>query len=264
MQEPRRSHGLAVTETGLQDGDPVVVLHGWGSSAAMMRPVSAALEPRFRVWTVDLPGHGEAPPPSRPMDLAEHASAVRALVRETVGRPAALVGHSNGGRIALYLASEPDAATVVTRLALLAPSGLRRTPSVKTRVRRAVATTLKAPFEVLPGPLREFGLDWLRHSLVWRLLGTSDYRALDGVMRDTFVRLVNSYLETRLASVSAPTLVVWGERDEDIVREQVDRLVALVSSARLEVVPDAGHYAYLDRPDVVLPLLTRFLEADAS
>lgn len=263
MQEARRTSGLVVTETGPPDGDPVVVLHGWGSSAAVMRPVSAALESRFRVLSVDLPGHGEAPPPPRPMDLAEHASAVRTLIREAVGRPVAIVGHSNGGRIALHLASEPDAETVVTRLALLAPSGLRRTPSLRTRVRRAAATTLKAPFELLPGPAREFGLDWLRHSLVWRLLSASDYRALEGVMRDTFVRLVNTYLETRLPAVSAPTLVIWGDRDEDIVREQVDRLVKLVPTSRLEVVAGAGHYAFLDRPEVVLTLVTRFLQADA-
>ena len=48
---------------GPETGAPVLLLHGWGSSAQLMRPVADALADRYRVYNLDLPGHGLSPPP---------------------------------------------------------------------------------------------------------------------------------------------------------------------------------------------------------
>lgn len=257
---PEALLGLLTFSAEGPEGAPlVVVLHGWGSSASVMRGFAATLSDRFRVLTLDLPGHGNAPDPTRPADMETHARAVSALI-ERHGGSAHLIGHSNGGRIGMYMASRPAYADRVRSLSLTSPSGVRRPRGPKYYFRRWTAIALKAPFNILPARLREGGLDWLRHSLVWRLLGSSDYRSLEGPMRETFVQLVNTYVENDLAKIRVPTLLFWGDQDEAIVRPQIDRLVQDIPDCGLVVLPGAGHYGFLDAPDTVYTATGHFLD----
>lgn len=261
MSDPFRHGPLSVTASGPPDGKPVVLLHGWGSSAALMEPVARGLADRWRIYNVDLPGHGTAPVPGEAMDLDDHAAAVAALVREVAPGGAALVGHSNGGRIAMRLATRPATAALAKRLVLVSPSGIRRKRTLRYAIRKSLASALKAPFSLLPGRLRELGLDWLRHSLVWRMLGSSDYRNVEGVMRQIFVSLVNTYVEDDLPRLAVPVLVFRGTRDEAVTADQVRRLVSLVPDAGLVQLPGAGHYGFLDAPEPFLAGTRHFLEA---
>jgi pimeloyl-ACP methyl ester carboxylesterase len=171
----------------------------------------------------------------------------------------AVVGHSNGGRIALYMASRPPFAARLDRLVLVGPSGItpRRSPS--TRLKAGLAQALKAPLQALPGPLREPALDWLRHSLLWKALGSSDYNALAGVMRATFVRTVTHHLDDEVARITAPTLIFWGTRDAAVSRHQVETLADRIPDAGLVPLDGAGHYAHLDAPAPVLAGTRHFL-----
>lgn len=176
---------------------------------------------------------------------------VAELVADQFSGPFTIVGHSNGGRIALRMAASPDCPQGLGALVLVGPSGIRRSPSIKVRLKRLAARILKAPFGLLPGRLRESGLDWLRHSLVWRLLGSADYRALQGVMRDTFIRTVNHFVEDDLHKIDVPVLVLRGSEDTDVTHDQVERLVAGIADAGVHEIEGAGHYAQMERPDVV-------------
>ncbi len=242
---------LQYTVAGPDNAESVLVLHGWGSNASVMESVVRFLSKSFRVYNLELPGHGNTPPPAVAWGLEEHAEAVREFVRRTVANKFSIFGHSNGGRIALFLASEMDAPAALRSLILVSPSGIRRKPSFKVVVRRTLATLLKAPFQILPGRAKEYGLDWLRHTLIWSLLGSSDYRSLHGVMRTTFVKTVNSYVEDRLSKIRIPVLMFRGEKDDAITDDQMKILEAGIDDAGLVTVEDAGHYAFLDRPDIV-------------
>ena len=246
--------------SGPEHGAPVLLLHGWGSNAGLMRPVAEALSDAYRVVNVDLPGHGASPTPPEPWGVPEHAALVRDLIDDTFGGPATIIGHSNGGRIALYLASDPASADRVQRLILISPSGITPRRTWKYHVRKNLAKALKAPFEILPAPLSEPGLDWLRHSLVWKALGSSDYRALEGVMRETFVRTVMCHLDDRVHRIAVPTLLFWGDRDTAISREQMRVLEERIPDAGLVVLEGAGHYSYLDDPDTFVAATRYFLE----
>lgn len=153
---------------------------------------------------------------------------------------------------------------LIERLALISPSGVAPKRSGTVRLKSAVATTLKAPFQVLPQPARDFGLDWLRHSLAWKALSSSDYRrAQSEVMRQTFVKTVNHHLETgRLARIEAPTLIFWGTEDTAVARRQVELLEQHIPNAGLVELDGAGHYGYLDDPDTVVAGLQHFLSEE--
>ncbi|MFQ5568656.1 MAG: alpha/beta fold hydrolase [Rhodothermales bacterium] len=245
--------------SGPATGPPVVLLHGWGSSARLMQPIADALADRYRVYNLDLPGHGLSPPPPEPWGIPEHAALVRQLL-EDIAAPTTLIGHSNGGRIALYLASEPEPSALIERLILISPSGIPPRRTWKYHLKKNTARVLKAPFQILPKPLRAMGLDWLKHSIVWRALGSSDYRALDGVMRDTFVKTVNGYVDDRVHRIAVPTLIFWGSRDEAVSHDQMRVLENAIDDAGLVVLDQAGHYGYLDDPDTFIAATRYFLE----
>ena len=250
---------LHFEKSGPEASERVLLLHGWGSCAELMRPLARMLEGRFRVINADLPGHGKTPPPDRAWGVDEHADAVADLVRSVTDEPITVVGHSNGGRIALFMACHPEHRSLLRRLVLISPSGMKPSRSWKYYVRSGIARILKSPFVMLPSPLREGGMDWLRGSAIWRSLGSSDYRALSGVMRETFVKTVTTHLDDVVHSVGIPTLVFWGSRDEDVSRDQVERLVATIPDAGLVVLEGAGHYGYVDDPATVSAAMNHFL-----
>lgn len=271
MEETALGHrDLHVAVSGAAEAPPVVLLHGWGSSARIMHPLAAALAEDFHVYNLDWPGHGHSPPPPRPWGVEEHAGLLESFLIDRVredhpGEPITLLGHSNGGRISLFLASDPKRARLVDRLVLVSPSGITPHRSWKTRLRAGTARALKAPFQVLPRPLREPALDWLRHTLLWRALGSSDYRQLQGVMRETFVKVVNTHVDERIHRIEAPTLIFWGDRDEAISRRQVETLEKGIPDAGLVVLEGASHYGFLDEPATVLTATRHFLrETTAS
>lgn len=251
---------LNLETSGPEDGEPVLLLHGWGSSAENMRVIAGALADQYRVYNLDLPGHGLSPAPPEPYDVTQHARLVSDVIQQKIGGPITIIGHSNGGRIALYMASEPDLKRLIRRMILISPSGIapRRSPSYY--VKKYTAQALKAPFLILPKPLKEFGLDWLRHSLVWKLLGSSDYRALEGVMRETFVRTVSHHLDDRIADIQAPTLLFWGVNDTAVSRRQMQILEDRIPDAGMVVLEGAGHYGYLDDFDTFIAATIHFLK----
>lgn len=251
---------LNVETSGPENGEPVLLLHGWGSSAENMRVIAGALQDTYRVYNLDLPGHGLSPAPAEPLGVPEHAAIVADFIRQVVAQPVTIIGHSNGGRISLFMASDPDYKSLIKRLILISPSGVAPHRPPGYYVKKYTAKILKAPFQILPKPLKEFGLDWLRHSLVWKLLGSSDYRALEGVMRETFVRTVTHHLDDRLPDIGVPTLLIWGENDTAISRRQMEVLEKGIADSGLVVLENAGHYGYLDDFDTFIAATHHFLK----
>lgn len=253
-------HDLNIEVRGPNSAPHLVLLHGWGSSARSMRPLADALSSSYRTHTVDLPGHGASPPPPEAWGVPEHAAVLHAYRRNEIQEPITIIGHSNGGRIALFMASSPEYANDVERLVLISPSGVEPARSWSYHVRSRLATVLKAPFRALPQPLRARGLDWLRHSLVWRLLGSSDYSSLTGIMRETFVKTVNHHLDGALERIQVPTLLFWGTEDEAVSLQQMKVIEAAIDDCGLVELETAGHYGHVDAFDTVLAGTRHFLE----
>lgn len=112
-------HPTLVSDQG-SEGD-VCFLHGFGADAYAWAMTAPALAERFRIWTVELPGHGaNAGHPAR--DPGAMAQAIWAGLDEHAQAPLRLVGHSLGGAVALDIArAHPEH---VSRMALIAPLGL--------------------------------------------------------------------------------------------------------------------------------------------
>lgn len=237
----------------------ILLLHGWGSSAELMRPIAESLEKDFEVHSIDLPGHGRSPLPSSAYGVPESAALVAEYISTKMTKPVHILGHSNGGRISLHMAAHPDYADLIDRLVLVSPSGIKRNRSAKFYFKKYLAKSLKFPFNLLPPQLKEPGLARMKDSLLWKSLGSSDYRSLSGVMQETFVQTVNYYLEDELSRVKSSVLLFRGSEDEAISDAQMKVMQKLIEDIGYVELPGAGHFGYLSHLETVIKGTKSFL-----
>ncbi|HSP65511.1 MAG TPA: alpha/beta fold hydrolase [Candidatus Deferrimicrobium sp.] len=244
----------AVLDSG--SGADVVILHGWGATKELMAPVAQRLS-GYRTVVPDLPGFGDTPAPARGWGVEEYAAWALALLDRLGIERAHLVGHSNGGRVAVALAvAHPER---VGRLVLTDSAGIRprHGPGHHVRVRTFKVLRAAARWRWLPARLRESA----QRRAAER--GSADYRAASGALRDTMVRLVNTDMRPWLARLTVPTLLIWGERDEETPLADGRTMERLIPDAGLVVFEGAGHFAYAEQPDRFCRIVDVFLRGDS-
>lgn len=231
-------------------GPPVLVLHGWGASIETVYPIVTGLEAVATVYALDLPGFGQSELPPEPWGVEDYQAFMAAFMDALGIERASVVGHSNGGRVAIRMAStEPRR---VEKLVLVDSAGIRpgRTFGWYRRVAMAKAGKHAARLFGRPG-------ERLRDMLVGRA-GSTDYLQA-GAMRPTLVRLVNADLREHMPRVQAPALLIWGSDDTDTPLAAAREMERLIPDAGLVVFEGAGHYSYLDQPARFATIVTHFL-----
>jgi pimeloyl-ACP methyl ester carboxylesterase len=227
---------------------PLVLLHEGLGSVGLWRDFPAALHRATGLRTIVFSrfGHGRSDTPPRPRTptfMHEEAREVlpALLDRLDVERPI-LVGHSDGGSIALIYAAGHD----VTALALLAPHVFVEDVCV------AAIAEVDAGFEER---LRE---RMARHhdDPVVTFRGWADVW-LDPDFRDW-------NLEPLLPSITAPTLVIQGRDDEYGTLAQIDTIAAAVPAPVEKLVLPGGHSPHLEQPDAVLQAIAEFVRRLAA
>lgn len=239
MDQVVNINGIRTRYRQVGSGPAVLVLHGWGASVEAVDPILRSLAAQLTVYAVDLPGFGETGLPPAPWGVADYADWTRALMDALGLERPSLIAHSNGGRIAIHLASHhPER---VDKLILVDSAGIRPKRGLRYHRRVAMAKTAKhaAPFLGAPGRRLQ--------QRVFARAASSDY-ANAGPLRPTFVKLVNEDLTPLLAQIKASTLLIWGETDDSTPVSDGETMERLIPDAGLVVFKDAGHYAYLDQP----------------
>jgi len=249
---------------------PVLLVHGLGGSPANWRRVAPALARDRPVLVAELPGHGasEPLPRGRARDLDAHVEALLALLAAEDAIPAAWVGHSLGGVLALRAAVQrPEAVSAVV---LAAAAGI----SSATRLAESVLTVLAV---TRPGRLagRHTGLfarTRVGRTLAFGWWGVADPAGFEPEAAEAFlvgppehtdirsagVALVATDPRASLHRVRCPCLCLWGARDNWVPladgMEYARRL-----RAPLRVIADCGHLLIGERPDLVAAAIREFL-----
>lgn len=219
---------------------PILFLHGWGVSSELMLPIAERMATLgYRCIVPDLPGFGASQPPLVGWSVQDYADWTNALLDGLAIPRVNLFAHSFGGRISLLLGS--CCAERIDKIALTGAAGVppRRSFSASARL------TL---YKSLREGLNRIGAAHLACRLAaWysRRYGSADYLSASGVLRDTFLKVVNEDLRPFAAQISRPTLLFWGEQDQDTPLWQGQALERLIPDSGLIVYPGADHYGYL-------------------
>lgn len=250
-------------------GKPLLLLHGWGSSSTVMKPLADSLGSARKCYLPDLPGFGESPEPPEAWNVDRYADMAEVFIKEVILKDSDtfqttdLLVHSFGARIALKLLTRPEIAKKIDKVIFTGGAGLKPRREPEYFIRKYTAKVLKAPFLLLPGKLRDKGLNRLRSTKLWKKLGSSDYKKLSGVMRETFVLTVTEYLDDLLPTLRHEILLLWGENDTATPMDQARRFEAQLPQSALVIIKNAGHYAFLDQPQQFKAIALAYLEPDS-
>lgn len=226
------------------DGQPILLLHGWGADHASFAAVARYLSAEYRVYALDLWGFGASREPDESATIFDYAEAVYRFVVSVIGCSAVILGHSFGGRIALILGSRP----LIRALVLVDSAGLK--PRLSLRQKASIRQYRRQRALVEQGRCDSSSLE---------RFGSADYRSLDATMRGVFVRVVNEDLAKFAKGVNVPTLILWGKSDRTTPPRMARRLQRLISGARLTFL-QGGHFCFLDSPREFCLQCSDFLE----
>lgn len=239
-------------------GPPVLLLHGWGVSSALFQPTIAGLKHAFTLIAPDFPGFGSTPPPPTAWSVNDYAVWMVHVLDSLNITQVHVIGHSHGGRVAIKLASEwPER---VAKLVLADSAGIRPKRTLKYWVQVRTFKTLRwlSRTAIVPPLLRA----WTNARVAQR--GSPDYQQAAGTVRASLVRVVNEDLRGLLPRIQAPTLLVWGENDEDTPLADGQLMEKLIPDAGLVVLKGAGHYAYLEQSAHFCRIVETFLRGTPS
>jgi pyruvate dehydrogenase E2 component (dihydrolipoamide acetyltransferase) len=230
-----------------QDGDVVLLVHGYGGDRNSWLFLQEPLAARYQVYALDLPGHGTSAKDVGEGSLSVLADAVTGVLDALGAERAHLVGHSMGGAVALAAAARDPAR--IASLTLIAPSGFG--PEINAGYLRgfADAQTRRELKAVLGQLFDDEGL--VTRQLVDDLLA---YKRLDGV-DEALHALADTLLDgeaqrgdsaASLAAIggAAPVTVIWGRADRIIPAAQAES----VAGAVRHLIDGAGHMPQMERP----------------
>jgi pimeloyl-ACP methyl ester carboxylesterase len=242
--------GLSIAYHRLGDGPPVVLVHGYvGDARSTWRHQLAALSDEFTVVACDLPGAGAAADPPEDFGLTGYADCPARFVASLELGPVHLVGLSLGGILAIE-ATRRHPSLVRTLVLASAYAGWYGSLPAEVADRRLeqalrlselpaeafVAALLPTMFAAAPAAQ---DVDAFRAAML--AVHPVGFRAL--------ARASAVDLSAALAGIAAPTLLLYGERDERAPLQVAQQLHAAIPASTLVILPQVGHVCSLEAPE---------------
>lgn len=267
-------HRRAFVKAG--SGPVLLLLHGLGCDHTTWAPVIESLARRHTVIAPDLLGHGASDKPRADYSVGGYANGMRDLLTVLGIDRATVVGHSFGGGIAMQFAYQfPERCD---RLVLVSSGGLG--PEVSPLI-RAITTP------GFPQAMALLTLPGVRHagSLGLRALAATGLRSLRDLgeaadvydsFRDPHTRAAIRHVvravvdwkgqivtmsDRAYLTEAMPLCIVWGRDDRVIPADHASNARALAPTARVEIVPNAGHFPHKDHPERFVKIVRDFIRS---
>ncbi|MGW3336067.1 alpha/beta fold hydrolase [Streptomyces sp. NPDC001009] len=270
-----------------RDGlEPALYVHGLGGSSQNWSALMAELDGDVDSEAVDLPGFGDSPPPDDgDYSVTGHA---RAVIRhlDAAGRgPVHLFGNSLGGAVSTRVAAvRPDLVRSLTLVSpalpelriqrSAAPTALLGVPGVaalfnritrewtaEQRVRGVTALCYGDPGSVSPEAF-QYAVEELERRLRLPYFWDAMTRSARGIV-DAYTLGGQQGLWRQAERVLAPTLLVYGGRDQLVGFRMAAKAARSFRDSRLLSLPDAGHVAMMEYPELVARAFRELLAESA-
>ena len=251
MDKSTNIRGIKLCYTVEGDGQPVVLMHGWGCNHTTLQSIERLLVPGFKVYNVDFPGFGGSTEPDTVWGIEEYTSLIEEFIKiEKIENPI-LLGHSFGGRVGILYSSR----NAVSKLILVDAAGIKPRRSLKYYYKVYTYKAVKRTLPLLFGKARAEELLNRYRSKV----GSSDYSNASQMMRTILSKVVNEDLKYCLPKIKCPTLLIWGENDTATPLSDAKLMEKMIPDAGLVLFPGVGHYSFLENPYQFAAVLKSFV-----
>jgi pimeloyl-ACP methyl ester carboxylesterase len=204
----------------------LIILHGWGQHAKIWDPFVSQIGDIIETQAWDLPGFGKEPLVSDEWGVPEYADWVVEKVDEefAAGTEIILLGHSFGGRVSSWIASQnPD---WLSGLILSGSPSIYR-PSFGLKFRIRLYKFLK---KILPS------------SVLKKIFKPKSLNTADSAGKGKIFRKVVPFDQTEvLEQIKVPALLIWGEKDEPVPLKIALEMNELIPNSKLEIIEGVGH-----------------------
>jgi pimeloyl-ACP methyl ester carboxylesterase len=248
-------NGLKINFKVLGEGDPLLILHGWGSSSDSWQEVQKILSNNgYKVIVPDLPGFGKSAPPKEVWGVRNYSDFIISLIKKLELSQFFLLGHSFGGRIAIKFANRyPER---LKALILCDSAGIKQPAGKETLLVYLMARTGNIIFS--RRPLKRFKA--AMQNLFYTLIRNRDYAKANGIMRDIIKKVLKEDLLPELSHIKTKTLLIWGQRDNIIPIKYAYLFQEKLVNSRLEILPKIGHSPQLETPKKLSAIILSFLK----
>jgi pimeloyl-ACP methyl ester carboxylesterase len=198
-----------------------------------------------------LPGF-DGEEPQEALNIDDYVAWLEEYIRKEGLKNIVLVGHSNGGRIAMrYTAKHKD----VKRLVLIAAAGI---PNTHISLKKTVFMGLAKGGKIVLGPFKETSLYRVAEKLLYKAARESDYYKASPVMKETMVNLLKYDVTGDLKKITCPSLCIWGRRDTATPLWMGKRIAAGIPGCTMKIV-DGGHNIHVTHAGEVATYIKDFL-----
>ncbi len=184
----------------------------------------------FNVFAPDLKGFGNNTGMEKPYSLDDYIKEVKEYKYKHGLVSPHIIAHSFGGRIAIKACAEDG--SFCDKLVLVGAAGLKPKDTLLKKGKRVAFNLLK----------KFVSKDKLK------FFYSKDYLALDGVMRESFQKIIKEHLDDKIGAIKNPTLVIVGENDKETPVYMAKRLFNGINDSRLIIINGAGHFCFIDKP----------------
>ena len=269
-------HGHRRAYVRMGSGPVVLLLHGLGCDHTTWAPVMESLARTHTVIAPDLLGHGASDKPRADYSVGGYANGMRDLLTVLGVDTATVVGHSFGGGVAMQFAYQYPERT--ERLVLVGSGGLG--PDVSPAIRAITTPGFHQLMGVLSAPgLRHVATATMRLLARSRMSQARDLGEVadiydsfkDPRTRAAIRHVVRAVVDWRGQIVTMsdraylteamPMCVIWGADDMVIPVSHASNASALAPSARIEIVPNAGHFPHRDHPERFVKIVRDFMRS---
>lgn len=269
VAEPVFGSEIYLERSGDPADPPLLLVHGLGSDASQdWYRVADRLDDRYYVVVLDLPGFGRSSAPeSGEVTPENYARLLDWLIERESLDDVRLVGHSMGGAIALYYASQH--ADRLHNLTLISAAGiLHKSAYVKELTERSfelpsLPAPLERPARRLMASVRSLVDDFST------LPPIADFIRSDGVFGkllgdQTTIKAALALMEVdfsiALDQVSLPVTLIWGGNDRAAPLRTGHLLDGRLRHSRMHLLPQSGHIPMIDQPEAFQAALTSALD----
>ena len=221
------SYKISYEISNLQHAEYILVLHDWGANKALMSRVFADKFRRYALVCVDLPGFGASSQPAHALGSEDYAEIMRAFIAAFGRQPAAIMGHSFGGKIAALLAPR--------NLILLSSAGIIEPKPFAVRAKIAIFKILK-----------RLGLAGL-----WRAFASKDAAGMSKTMYETLKNVVNEDFRDIFPALSPQNaLIFWGKDDRATSLKSGELIHSLIKNSKFYPL-EGDHFFFLQSAEFI-------------